>query len=82
MSTIAGSVSPQTKAHVANAITGSSGLATLMEWLPSLTGSIATIVAIIASVVLTYKALKQLRMSEERHVLEMRKLTNELERSK
>jgi hypothetical protein len=61
------SISPQTKAHAANMVTGSLGLSTLFQYLPTILGIIATCVGIALSVFLTYKARQQLKMGAERH---------------
>ena len=82
MHIIANSINPQTKAHAMNIVTGSVGLSTIFEYIPGVLGSIATIAAIVASIVLTRKSLKSLKMDSELHKLKIERITQEIERNK
>ena len=66
--------SPKIAATVAGATTGS-GILTVLEWIPSNIGSVASMVGIILSSVMIYVHLKQ-------HFLKMKILQKELEETK
>lgn len=63
---IADSISPQTKALVANITTGSFGLSTILEMMPTVIGTIGTIVGVAFSLVLTKNAIYKSRRDEKK----------------
>ena len=61
------SVSPQAKAQITAVTTTSLGLSTMMQYIPTVLGSIATIVGIIASLIIAYRNKQEIKMNTEKH---------------
>lgn len=59
--------------------TGSSGLATFLEWIPADIGKLATLIGIILSLVLIYSHLRKTKLVEEEHNIKMKLLNKELD---
>ena len=67
MNTMLASISPQAKTQAVALITTSLGLSTILQYIPLVLGSIATIVGIMASGFIAYKANQQTKMAAEKH---------------
>jgi len=80
MRTTIASLSPQ----MAPIATTSMGLATMLQYIPPILGSIATLIGIIASLIIAYKNKQQIKMDAEKHEQwriekEREKVTHDLE---
>lgn len=66
MSGILASLSPL-KSHIVTGATGSTGVLTLMQYIPPLLGGIATAVGIVASIIIAIRARQQTLIDYEKH---------------
>jgi len=82
MHIISASVSPQTKAHATNIVTGSVGFSAVFDYIPGFLGGVATVIAIGASIVMTRRSLEQSKMDRELHKLKIERIKQEIERNK